>query len=214
MNKIDINFGEIIKVYLSDNFSLSVEIGPVILIIVVVCFALLFMQFVLKWVKLGFRHDVELNVSLGGMGGMKIKPNHMVEQIAHKAWTELITRKAGLLFDVENDTIVEIYDSWYVLFGEMRSLIKEIPANQIKDENTQRLVNLLVVSLNRGLRPHLTKWQAKFRRWYKNESKKNKDKTPQEIQKEYHQYDDLVQDLTMINQQLVSYANELKKLIL
>ncbi len=116
-------------------------------------------------------------------------------------------------FDLENDVIVEVYNSWYVLFGEIRNLVKEIPAGQIKDENTQKLVNLLVDSLNKGLRPHLTKWQAKFRKWYDNEVKKHDDKTPQEIQKMYPLHNDLIHDLLVINQQMVAYTVELKKII-
>lgn len=206
------NWKDILKVYLTDNWSLNIEFGSIILIIIggfiIVAFLIFFSK--KNW---NFRHDVELNVSLGGIGGVKIKPNHELEQIAHKAWTELITRKAGLQFDLEHDLIVEVYKSWYVLFGEIRNLVKEIPANQIKDENTQKLVNLLVDSLNKGLRPHLTKWQAKFRKWYDYEINKHEDKAPQEIQKLYPLYNDLVHDLIIINQQMVSYTNELKKLI-
>tara|TARA_Y100000310_G_C20684535_1_gene818117 strand:- start:3003 stop:3389 length:387 start_codon:yes stop_codon:yes gene_type:complete len=113
-----------------------------------------------------FFEETELNITLGGIGSVKIKPSHEVAQIAHKAWSELITRKAGLQFEPENDVVVEVYNSWYQLFSEMRSLIKEIPASHLKRSETKKLVNLLVDSLNKGMRPHLTKWQAKFRRWY------------------------------------------------
>jgi len=205
------NLKDIIKIYLSDNYTLNIEFGPIILAIAVILIVILLIKLFSKkqW---GFKNDIELNISLGGIGGVKIKPNHELEQIAHKAWTELITRKAGLPYDLENDVIIEIYDSWYILFGEIRKLVKDIPAHQLKDRNTQRLVNVLVDSLNNGLRPHLTKWQAKFRRWYENEAEKQKDKTPQEIQRAYPHYDDLIQDLIVINQQLVSYTKELKKI--
>ncbi|MBI1961131.1 MAG: hypothetical protein HYS45_00330, partial [Parcubacteria group bacterium] len=108
-----------------------------------------------------------------------------------------------------------VYNSWYQLFSEMRSLIKEIPAGHLKRGNTKKLVDILVDSLNKGMRPHLTKWQAKFRRWYEAELKKerNNDKTPQEIQKQYPFYNDMVQDLMLVNQQLVAYTVEIKKLI-
>lgn len=206
------NWKEIIKIYLSDHYSLNIELGPIILIIFTFLIALLILKLIFKK-KWRFKHDIELNISLGGIGGVKITPNHELEQITHKAWAELITRKAGLQFDLENDVIVEVYNSWYVLFGEIRNLVKEIPASQIKDENTQKLVNLLVDSLNKGLRPHLTKWQAKFRKWYESEANKHENKTPQEIQKMYPLYNDLIHDLVVINQQMVAYTNELKKII-
>ncbi len=85
----------------------------------------------------------------------------------------------------------------------------------LHNKNTKILVNLLVDALNKGLRPHLTKWQGRFRRWYENELTKeiNKNKTPQEIQKAYPHYDELITDLMVINQQMIVYTNELKKLI-
>lgn len=208
------NFKEIIRLYLADNGTLHLEIGPFVFAVVIIWFFVLILRTILGKKSLIIKHDIELNITLGGIGGINIKPNHEVSQIAHKAWTELVTRKAGLPFDLNNDVIVEVYNSWYVLFGEIRNLVKQIPTKQIKDENTQKLVGLLIDSLNRGLRPHLTMWQAKFRRWYVNETEgKNFDKTPQEIQKMYPQYQELVQDLVTINQQLVAYTNEIKKLI-
>lgn len=157
--------------------------------------------------------DVELNITLAGIGNVKIKPNNEVIQIAHKAWTEIITRKAGLKFDQEDDVLVEVYDSWHDLFSELRTLIKEIPASQLRNENTKRLVDTLVKSLNLGLRPHLTKYQARFRKWYEIELSKNTKLSPQEIQQKYPKYKELVADLLSINGELVEYASQLKKLI-
>ncbi len=204
---------EVLKIYISDTYSFNVELGPIILVLFILAIFTLTIKNFSKKKKLFFRNDVELNIGLGGIGTLKIKPNFAVEQIVHKAWTELITRKAGLQIDPENDVIVEIYNSWYVLFGEMRSLIKEIPANKIQDIETKKVVDLLIDSLNQGLRPHLTKWQAKFRKWYEHKIELNQDESPQQIQKQYPQYDELMRDLILINQQLVSYTNELKKLI-
>ena len=66
----------------------------------------------------------------------------------------------------------------------------------------------MVTVLNRGLRPHLTKWQARFRRWYEQavDDPANKDKTPQEIQREYPHYQDLVANLKECNSEFVEYA--------
>lgn len=162
-----------------------------------------------------FSPEVEMNIPLGGLGAVKIKTDNTVSQIAYTAWTELITRKAGLQIDLEHDIFSEIYNSWFQLFGNTRELIKTVPASQLKKKNTKVLVNLLVDSLNKGLRPHLTKWQGRFRKWYENELTKeeNKDKTPQEIQKMYPHYQELTEDLVIINQQMIAYTNELKKLI-
>ena len=76
------------------------------------------------------------------------------------------------------------------------------------------LEDILIKTLNYGLRPHLTRWQAKYRRWYEQAIKEddNKKLSPQEIQKNYDEYDELVFDLKQINKQMVQFAEELKKL--
>src|ERR1700682_18198 len=66
---------------------------------------------------------VKLNVQLGNVGSVELRPNNEDVQIAHRIWTELMTRKAAQPIDIEHDVIVEIYDSWYALFGRIRQLI-------------------------------------------------------------------------------------------
>lgn len=159
--------------------------------------------------------SVELNIKLGGIGSIKLKPNHEVKQIAHKAWVELKTRKAGLPIDKNNDVISDVYRSWYVLFGEIRNLARDVPAHRLKDKDTKLLVDVLVDSLNNGLRPHLTVWRAKYERWYEKAvaASDHDDLTPQDIQRKYKQYNDLVEDMLKINKLLVQYTNELKKIV-
>lgn len=204
---------KILEISFSENLSLDVEFGIFFFVLVgVVLTGFLVARFFKG--KNSYGDDIELNINLGGIGTVTIRKNYEVIQTAHKAWVELVTRKAGLSFDPDNDVIVEIYGSWYVLFDRMRELIKTIPVQQMGNGNTKILVDLLVNSLNKGLRPHLTKWQARFRRWYEAElsREENKGKSPQEIQKGFPQYDELVSDLILINQQIVAYTNELKRL--
>ena len=125
-----------------------------------------------------------------------------------------MTRKVGLTFEEDKDVIVEVYNSWYKLFEIIRELLKNVEPNK-KDKNVEKLEDILIKTLNEGLRPHLTKWQAKFRRWYDIELKKeeNNKVPPQEIQKRYEEYDNLVKDLKNTNEKMVQFAQELKKLI-
>ncbi|MDX9704061.1 MAG: hypothetical protein RBU23_13600 [Candidatus Auribacterota bacterium] len=154
----------------------------------------------------------EFEVNLGRIGKVKIRRNNEVACIAHRAWTELQTRKASLPFDENYDVISEVYDSWYSLFKEFRELIKSIPADHIAtDKDTEKLVNLMVAVLNDGLRPHLTKWQAKFRRWFNYQIEKRKEDCPQDIQKDFPQYNDLVKELIELNSKLQEYSNFLRK---
>ena len=74
---------------------------------------------------------------------------------------------------------------------------------------------LTIKILNEGLRPHLTRHQAKFRKWYdealKDES--NKGLSPQDIQRKYEKYEELVSDFKSVNEILINYKDELEKRI-
>ncbi len=159
----------------------------------------------------------EINEAELGIGTekVKIKPNYEDIQIAYKLWVELSTRKIGLPIDLKNDVINEIYNSWYEFFKLTRELIKEIPVSKIrKAESTGELVRIAIKVLNEEVRPHLTKWQARFRKWYEREIKKeeNIDIAPQDIQKKYPEYENLTKEIVEINQKLVEYKKVLKQL--
>lgn len=68
---------------------------------------------------------VEAELEIAHIGKIKIKPNRDNIQIAHEAWVELTTRNAALPFDDKNDLIVEIYNSYYQLFGRLRDMTKK-----------------------------------------------------------------------------------------
>ncbi|KNC68129.1 hypothetical protein [Pseudoalteromonas ardens] len=157
---------------------------------------------------------VKLNIPLGKIGKAEFAPNDRDIQIAHRIWTELVTRKAAIPIDPDNDVIIEVYDSWYNLFTKVRELIADIPSDLLRNEaSTKELVRISTATLNEGLRPHLTKWQARFRNWYSTESEKLKNLTPQELQKQYPEFSELVSDLSVLNSQLIQYAVELKKIV-
>ena len=188
---------------------LVVQVGPVVLALSVAGFAYYAFQL---WKHRHVVTVVQANIRLGAIGDITLRPSHDDVQVAHQAWVELAARKAGLPFDEEHDVILEVYNSWYQLFAELRRLAKQIPADKVRrSKETQKLVRLLVEAMNLGLRPHLTKWQAKFRRWYDGASRKNDDLTPQEIQRIYPHYTDLVEDLKKVSENLVQYTDFIKE---
>jgi len=143
----------------------------------------------------------------------RIERNRDTAQLAHQAYVELITRKAGIMFEEENDVIVEICDSWYVLFGEIRSLSRKIDSEAIaKNSDLRSLHELLISVLNKGLRPHLTQWQARFRHWYAEEVKNSPGVSPQDLQRQYPQYADLISSLRESNRLLIELNAELRVL--
>lgn len=150
-----------------------------------------------------------------GPGKVKFKPNLEDMQIAYKLWVEISTRKIGLPLDFENDVIVEVYNSWYEFFKITRELIKQIPVNKVRSsESTRELVRIATEVLNKGLRPHLTLWQARFRKWYAAELDRNlkKDVSPQEIQRRYGDYEKLKESMEEVNVKLIAYRGMLEKI--
>jgi hypothetical protein len=186
-------------------------LGPII-ILTIICYLIWFYR-----IKQNFSvHELSVDISTKPRMTFKVKRNTENLFIANRIYLELITRKAALPIDEENDVIVEVYNSWYKLFTTIREEIKNVPGEYLKSHNaTEELIGLTVNILNDGLRNHLTKYQARFRKWYKIESDKpeNSSFSPQDLQKQYPDYSNLITDLKAVNTILISYSNELKKLI-
>ncbi len=202
---------DIFTIKLTDAYSLAIEVGPILYALGIAAGVAMARR------RRGRRPPswsaVEAEVQLGGIGAVKIRPSYEDIQIAHRAWVELVTRKAALPFDEDHDVIREVYNSWYALFQEMRSLAKAIPAEKVRrSKDTRELVRLLVDALNRGIRPHLTQWQARFRHWYDEAIRSIPERSPQEVQRDYPQYQELVDDLKKVNRELVAYAEVIREI--
>lgn len=175
-------------------------LAVIILLIVLLVLCIIFK----KCMKLVNKYSVTINeVNLGiGNSSIKLSYSKKDQEIAYKLWVELSTRKIGLPFDRENDVIKEVYDSWYSFFKIARELLKEIPLSRIPYSSD--LIQLTEKVLNMGLRPHLTMWQARYRKWY-DEALKEKSGTPQDIQKLYPEYSMLIEDLLKTNEKMIEY---------
>jgi len=194
----------------------SVYLGLIVLgaVVVVACF----LGFL--WIRRMKRHTPKwdttaVTLKFGDLVEVQIQPNHETVRIAFQAWVEIRTRKVGLPFDEEHDVIADVYESWYRLFGVLRDLTKSIPAHHVREcEDTCKLVSIMLRVLNEGLRPHLTRWQARFRPWYEAERKAtgNERRPPQDIQRGFPQYAELVADLKQVNTQFLEFAASLARL--
>lgn len=159
-----------------------------------------------------------MEVEISGTPKMTFKVERNFENlyIANRIYIELTTRKAAIPIDENNDNIEEIYDSWYKLFGIIRDEIKTVPGKYLKEHDpTKALIGLTRKILNDGLRPHLTEHQAKFRSWLEKAKKdtNNVNLSPQELQKLYPDFANLVTSMKAVNVILAKYADELDKLI-
>ncbi len=182
--------------------------------VIILVIAILIVSFMIKkCANIAKKHSITIDeVNLGiGDTSVKLVYNKKDQEIAYKLWVELSTRKIGLPFDQENDVISEVYNSWYDFFKIARELLKEIPVSRLPYSND--LIKLTEKVLNTGLRPHLTMWQAKFRKWYSdNTNKKNKEKTPQQIQMMYPDYEELKKDLIETNTRMIEYKKLMEKI--
>ena len=166
--------------------------------------------------RLGAWKRFEIDQAKLGLGNQTIvlRPNATDRQIAYRVWVELSTRKLGLPIDLDQDVIVEVYNSWYTFFAVTRELIKDVPASKLRRQDTQQIIRLSIEVLNVGLRPHLTKWQARFRHWYDHAIAQARDseRSPQDVQRTFPEYLALRKDMEIVNQRLISYREQMYEL--
>lgn len=204
------------RLILDHGLGLTIEAsGPLVLTLIIVVILAIGLRLILSF--RGPWRAFEIDEAEFGLGDQKVKirPNDIDRQIAYKIWVELSTRKVGLEIDLDNDVISEIYDSWYSFFSVTRELIKDVPVSKFRRKDTERIIALSIDVLNSGIRPHLTKWQARFRRWYEFQLAKdeNADLHPQDIQKKFPDYEELQKDIMAVNKNLIGYRKKMHQLV-
>lgn len=129
--------------------------------------------------------------------------------LAWKMYVQLTTRKAALPFDESQDVVADVHSSLYELFQVTRELLSGMPLTDI--ERPKGVAELILRTLNGGLRPHLTLWNASYTRWWEQQlsDQTQNGKTPQEVQQQYPKYKELVEDLKRTNTGLSKFADEL-----
>lgn len=150
---------------------------------------------------------------------IKIKTNNSTINVAYKLWVEINTRKIGQVIDYSNDVIEEVYNSWYEFFKVTRELLKEIPAEKATEPNTKKIIEITTCILNEVIRPHLTKWQARFRYWYSKSEECGLSPQKRQAQfvcsenSEIYNFSELKSDMTIVNETLIEYKKILENII-
>ncbi len=144
-----------------------------------------------------------------GLGSVTYETSSDDRMIAWKMYVQLKTRKAALPFDEPHDVVADVHSSLYELFPVARELLSGMHLDDIA--RPKGVAELILRTLNGGLRPYLTRWNACYRRWWEQQIKDNTqdDKTPQQLQQQYPQYKELVEDLKRTNTGLSKFADEL-----
>jgi hypothetical protein len=208
---------DIVRIYLDSGYNIVLLVNWVVVLAAAIIAGLIALSLGLR--RKGFRSSMVIDEAEIGIGSHKIKlrPSHEDRQIAYKLWVEMATRKVGMAIDPANDVITEVYTSWYDFFRVARELLKTIPVEKVRRSgDTRKLVDIAVEVLNEQLRPHLTTWQARYRRWYEAQCRDTDcaPLTPQEIQRRFPDHDALIADLLATNQRLVKYRDVLNELAL
>lgn len=187
----------------------TVSLDNVVIATLIIIVAALVIYLIIKLILKLIKGRVSIKtITINGIS-VDLECNSYVKKLANEVWIELSTRKIALPFDEENDVIVEVYNSWYEVFKRFREILKELPINNNKE--VEKLSLLILKILNEELRGHLTKWQARFRKWYK-ENENIIGEAPQEIQKKYPQYEELIKDLKRVNNNMIIFTEELDKI--
>jgi hypothetical protein len=112
---------------------------------------------------------------------------------------------------------MELYESWYVLFQNLRTELKNVPGHLLsKRSSGQQLISLTMAVLNQGLRPHLTRFHSRFETWFKHAQLELEQagKSPQDLQKHYPDYRILVAHLQQSSQLIQRFIDDLDQFVL
>lgn len=204
-----------VRIALDQNLGLTVHVDVFALGILLVCAAVILTAYHFLWRRMLPEFTIEEAEFGLGDQKIKLKANDLDRTVAYRIWVELSTRKIGLEIDPANDVIEEIYNSWYEFFAVTRELIKDVPVSKVRLDSTGKIINLSIEVLNTALRPHLTQWQARFRRWYARQLAEDEKALlhPQDIQKKFPDYDALVGDMLAVNRRLMAYRAKMYALV-
>lgn len=158
------------------------------------------------------RRTVAHSVSIGlpfGLGSATFDLTSKDRIAAWKLHIQLVTRKAALPFDQKDDVVADVFASLFELFQVTRDLLLELPPSNSNDQHG--VAGLIIRVLNMGIRPTLTRWHADYRRWWEAalQLPANAGRPPQEIQRDYPRYPDLVADLGRMNIELSKFSDQL-----
>ena len=142
----------ILNIELTNKPSIIIESNWYILI---VFFSLIIASYVIKKRFFKYRTEsdikpVELTIGFGTSSiKYNIERNYENLEITHRIYIELITRKAAMPIDNENDVINEIYDSWYSLFQITRNEIKNLSGGALQNYKKAEELIIMVTDILR-----------------------------------------------------------------
>jgi hypothetical protein len=111
----------------------------------------------------GFLTLSEMTLNLPQFGEMKFAINLEYRRVAWKLFVETLTRISTQPLGTEDGSLREALTSLYSLFGATRELLKNMPPSKAASKITVEL--LAIRMLNQEIRPFLSKWHVRLKRF-------------------------------------------------
>lgn len=167
----------------------------------VIFFLVMFIVYKVLNQRLVFRVE---KLNLGGLNIIFDNPNKIfIQQVKNF----LNTKRTLFKLDVSKDNFYETIDSYYSVYNFLREEIKVFDSKSSKECMSYSAANNMLQELNIFLTTH----QNNFKRWFEYVTDKNIDtnynKDINEIQQEYRNYTQIVDDFKKLNKVFCSIAS-------
>lgn len=145
-------------------------------------------------------------------------------QCAWELYVEMSTRVAvtGKPTDLDCSTfdgeiLIESLSSLYAFFQEVRRMLKGLPVGSCLGNWSAELHTASIAQeILNVIRPFMEKWQASFRYWWEQETRRGCDDPPAERQKRFgnqHGYEQMTEDWSIVRRQLRVLQTRLKEIV-
>ena len=144
----------------------------------------------------GFLTLSEMTLNLPQFGEMKFAINLEYRRVAWKLFVETLTRVSTQPLGIEDGSLREALTSLYSLFSATRELLKNMPPSKPASKITVEM--LAVKMLNQEIRPFLSKWHVRL--------KKFEGIRPGVEESEWPQNEECRQELEALRSRLMNYT--------
>src|SRR6266849_10370462 len=151
----------------------------------------------------------KVSVSLPfGLGSAEWTEDPTERKAAWSLYVELVTRVALQPLAIEDGSIREALSSLHSLFGVTREVLKAAGPD-VATGGLNSVGGIAILTLNKGLRPFLTKWHIALKNW---ESGKSPTTSPIDHESAWSEGDSCRAELEMVRRELSKYADALAKI--
>lgn len=145
-------------------------------------------------------------LDIGGASIVFEKPEELFKQ---QIKNYLNTKRTLFSYDPQRDNIEDTLNSYYKVYNYIREKMQVYDTKSSQISDSYKVANLMIGTLNE----FLTSYQSNYRRWikYRLENKATDNdyaKSISEIQREYSNYDNLLQGFEEVNNKFKIYAKE------